>query len=207
MIELAEEQTMKRSEKMAQTRAKILNTASQLYLNNGPKDTDMRDLAHQANISTATLYRYFPTKNELSREIVWQYFAKISKDIEEVLQQPNIDFINAMDQIKAGAKGAVVGVNQEFLTLILDIYHDDPTSIELFNFDSEVWQKIIKLGRSSGGISDQLSDVVVFMYIDMFFQYFKQPTRASKFGLNGEQLGQLDGQLSELFFSGLAGEK
>lgn len=206
MIEIVEERAMKRSEKMAQMRAKILETASEMYLTYGPKNTDMRDLARQINISTATLYRYFPTKEALSREIVQLYFDAISVNINDVLQQPNVGFRDAMDQIEAGARKAVVNVNQGFLTLILAVYHDDPTSIELFNFDSSIWQNLINLGRTSGDISDHLSDVVVFMYIDMFFQYFKHPTSASKFGLNSGQLAKLNDQLSELFFSGLSGK-
>lgn len=196
---------MKRSEKMAQMRVNILETASKMYLANGPKNTDMRDLAHQASISTATLYRYFSTKDELSQAIVWQYFDGISVMVMDILRQPNISFHAAMKQIKTGVRNAIINVNQDFLTLILSVYHDNPTSIELFNFDSIIWQKIIALGRGSGDIASNLSDVVVFMYIDMFFQYFKRPD-TSKFGLNREQLAGLDRQLSELFFNGLAGK-
>lgn len=197
---------MKRSEKKAQTQTRILTIARQLYIKQGPKQTDMRELAQHANVSTATLYRYFPTKELLTQTVVTDYFTKINEQIDQLLQRPDLDFYGAMNLVETSIRKVVGTVNEDFLACTWAAYQANSTLIALFNFDSAVWQKLIRLGRKTGEISASFDDEVVFMYIDMFFQYFRKGNNVQKFGLNKSRLQQLDNQLRNLFFQGLRGQ-
>lgn len=50
--------------KSARTKQRIYETARNLFLENGFDTTSLIDIAQAANVSTGTLYRYFPTKGD-----------------------------------------------------------------------------------------------------------------------------------------------
>jgi AcrR family transcriptional regulator len=54
-----------RERNAAQTRELILDTALALFLDQGFEVTTMEQVAERADIGTSTLYRYFPTKDQL----------------------------------------------------------------------------------------------------------------------------------------------
>ncbi len=54
-----------RERNAAQTRELILATALTLFLEQGYESTRMEQVAERADIGTSTLYRYFPTKDQL----------------------------------------------------------------------------------------------------------------------------------------------
>ncbi len=54
-----------RERNAAQTRELILDTSLTLFLDQGFEDTTMEQIAERAGIGTSTLYRYFPTKDQL----------------------------------------------------------------------------------------------------------------------------------------------
>lgn len=54
-----------RERNAAQTRELILDTALALFLDQGYELTSMEQIAERADIGTSTLYRYFPTKDQL----------------------------------------------------------------------------------------------------------------------------------------------
>ena len=57
-----------RERNAAQTRELILHTALDLFVAQGFEPTRMEEIADQADIGVSTLYRYFPTKEQLLTE-------------------------------------------------------------------------------------------------------------------------------------------
>jgi AcrR family transcriptional regulator len=51
-------------------RTQILKTASRVYAEKGFRETQMREIAERAGLSTGALYRYFASKEELFRAII-----------------------------------------------------------------------------------------------------------------------------------------
>ena len=66
-------------EKVRNTNRKaILNAARNLFLQSGFNRVCMADVAQQAQVSTATLYKYFRSKNDLFVSMVEQTYAEIA---------------------------------------------------------------------------------------------------------------------------------
>jgi AcrR family transcriptional regulator len=51
--------------KAARTRQRMTDVALELFLRNGFDETTMEQIAERAEVGTTTLYRYFPTKDQL----------------------------------------------------------------------------------------------------------------------------------------------
>jgi len=68
-------------------KAKILHTATELFLNLGFKSVTMDDLAEQLGISKKTIYSHFKNKTELVRECTLGLFHKIAEGIDCICQE------------------------------------------------------------------------------------------------------------------------
>ncbi|PCJ92795.1 MAG: TetR family transcriptional regulator [Flavobacteriaceae bacterium] len=65
-------------------KSKIIEKASELFLNLGFKSVTMDDLANEMGISKKTIYAHFPNKTKLVGESTMYMFEIISKGIEHI---------------------------------------------------------------------------------------------------------------------------
>lgn len=67
---------------------KIVEVATQLFLDNGVQDVQMQDIADAAEIGIATLFRYFPKKEYIVISVTNAITNYMSKRIENIIAQP-----------------------------------------------------------------------------------------------------------------------
>lgn len=83
-----------RSEKAAETRKKLIDTARRSFSENGYKGTSVRNISKSINVSESLLYHYFPNgKRELFAEVMQEEFASFSLEI------PNDDALQELDAL------------------------------------------------------------------------------------------------------------
>ena len=80
-------------------KTKIINTATDLFLNFGFKSVTMDDIANQLGISKKTIYVYFENKKKLVRAIDKCLFKKITDGIKEIKKKSS-DPISELYEIK-----------------------------------------------------------------------------------------------------------
>lgn len=68
-------------------REKIIQKATELFLNLGFKSVTMDDLANEMGISKKTIYSHFQNKTELVEESISNLFCVISEGINEIIAQ------------------------------------------------------------------------------------------------------------------------
>ena len=68
--------------KSAKTRKHIFQTALHLFLEHGYDATSLKDIAEAADVSTGTLYRYFPSKSDM----LFQIRADSQEHLREVAE-------------------------------------------------------------------------------------------------------------------------
>lgn len=66
----------------------IIHAAEAVFLRKGIPATTMDDVARQARLSKATLYRYVRSKGDLLFEILVHYYDDIVVELEEILRAP-----------------------------------------------------------------------------------------------------------------------
>ena len=82
---------------------KILDAALAEYLDHGLRRTSMDDVARRAGIGRATIYRRFPTRDELIQAVLMREFRQLFTDIADATQ----DLPSVADRL---VEGFVVGL-------------------------------------------------------------------------------------------------
>ena len=89
--------------KQQETRLEIINTAIDLFSEQGFDSTTMKQIARKVGIGDATIYKYFPSKDKL---VFAYYHTRAEQSVEEFLNEDELEFHSL----------------QEKLQLLIDIY-------------------------------------------------------------------------------------
>lgn len=85
-----------RARKMQRQREDLLDAAAALFRAQGYEATRMEDIAVRAEVSTKTVYNYFPTKQRILVGLLDRDRARLRADYERVLEQPPDDPAEAL---------------------------------------------------------------------------------------------------------------
>lgn len=178
----------------------ILNTAAKLFKQDGVQTTSITAIAKQADVSTRTLYKYFPNKNELAHAV---YLADIDAGIATnttILHDETIDFQTKLSKMMANQMKLSQQLNPDYIRYAADDFqgktgHPETSSYYLAKLDT-FWSELIDLGINSGAISKQHSAKALRIYIQAFFN-LGQTT------ITDPEVLQ---DLIKLFFNGLNGQ-
>ncbi len=75
----------RRERKKAERRAAIISVARQAFQTSGFDGVSMEAIAESADISSATLYNYFPSKSELLYSVLLEDFSHISDKVRYII--------------------------------------------------------------------------------------------------------------------------
>ncbi|WP_338231362.1 TetR/AcrR family transcriptional regulator [Companilactobacillus muriivasis] len=178
----------------------ILNTAAKLFKQGGVQTTSITEIAKQADVSTRTLYKYFPNKNELAHAV---YLADIDAGIATnttILHDETINFQTKLSKMMANQMKLSQQLNPDYIRYAADDFqgktgHPETSSYYLAKLDT-FWSELIDLGINSGAISKQHSAKALRIYIQAFFN-LGQTT------ITDPEVLQ---DLIQLFFNGLNGQ-
>jgi AcrR family transcriptional regulator len=196
---------MKRNQRKAAMRKRILEAATEMYLKADPETIKMRQLARTVGISSATLYKYFSGKDELSQAVVMQIVTEYHDTVMDYLHDPGLTFPEILHRMQRFSNQLLTHVDVKIIDLFFQMFQDKSDINLLFGSQSNFWKRFVERGRQDGYIADDLSDTAVFIYIDMFFQYFRDRRNMDKFKLTPQLLQQIDHELDKMFYRGLLG--
>ncbi|MGH7855695.1 MAG: TetR/AcrR family transcriptional regulator [Candidatus Binatia bacterium] len=86
----------------SRTHARILDVATVLFAERGYGMTSMRDIARAARLRAATLYHYFPSKDDLYLEVLDREQARMRELMNEVLNEES-EFPKQIEKMVARA--------------------------------------------------------------------------------------------------------
>ena len=70
-------------------RAKLLEAADQLYTRDGPDEVSLKDVARRAGVGVGTVYRHFPTKEDLLTALYAERVEVAVRKAEEAASDPD----------------------------------------------------------------------------------------------------------------------
>lgn len=73
----------RRAREKEELRAKILEAAGELFVEQGFENVSLRKIADRIEYSAATIYLYFKDKEELLTTLCWETFAQLKATLEE----------------------------------------------------------------------------------------------------------------------------
>ncbi len=77
---------------------RIIETAKQLFVENGFDKTSMSDIAAQIGINRPTLHYYFRTKEKLFQAVFGEIIAKVLPHVQSIFNQ-NIPFFERLERV------------------------------------------------------------------------------------------------------------
>ncbi|MCK9618228.1 MAG: TetR/AcrR family transcriptional regulator [Lentimicrobiaceae bacterium] len=80
------------------TKQRIFATTKELFFTYGYSKVTMDEITHKLGISKKTIYQYYTSKRVILSDIVKNMQTKMSEDIENLLQNPQIDFKEKLRQ-------------------------------------------------------------------------------------------------------------
>ena len=125
----------------ADIRKRILNVSKRLFLKKGFRETTTRDIAREAGINLSNLYHYFPSKDELFRQLL-----KPATDTLEAM-------LNEHPEINTEVSDFFIHLNNVWMfTLLEEILMHDLTEEEVrsvlsdyVKFEVIGWKKMIQI--------------------------------------------------------------
>jgi AcrR family transcriptional regulator len=92
-----------RSRKGAQTRARLLAAAKEIFEENGFLDARISDIAERAGLSHGSFYHYFDSKEEVFREVAEAVEDQLSAPMSSVILDPTSD-ASPLERIRLGMR-------------------------------------------------------------------------------------------------------
>lgn len=153
----------------------ILGTATKLFMEHGYKDVSIMDIAHTANVSQVTLYKYFENKFHLA-EAVWVDI--ITRSYDSYLKEMDGDkhtFQEIFGTIIKDKQKAIGNVNTDFYDFLINELKivDSPIRLAYDSQKKEFYKKFIEIGRKAQMIKPDLTDESLILYLDMIVSYFQ----------------------------------
>ncbi|WP_338231098.1 TetR/AcrR family transcriptional regulator [Companilactobacillus muriivasis] len=186
----------------------ILTAATKALVTNGYKNTSVADIAKEAHSSQVTLYKYFPSKIELAREVIIKIVIDGYAEYDRRLDKSNMGFKEKVASILNFGTTEVNSINKDFMDFMIDEFqgsNGDHRVMEAYDKGKNAfWGKLMKQGRAEGVISDEIEDEVILMYVDMILTYFMNPATSQK--TKDLVTKKYSNGLARIFFYGILGK-
>lgn len=148
----------------------IIQAAQKRFAHYGFSKVTMDEIARDVELGKASLYYYFPTKEDLFRSVIAQEISELQKNIELILQKPDSASQKLKSYVEQRMKFFQKLIN--FGTLTVHSYFDNKTVFKkIFSDFAEVElgfiKKIIEEGKNSNEFNAEISDdtALIFLHV------------------------------------------
>ena len=157
-------------------REKILNTATQLFIQKGSEKTSMQDIAQTAGISKGAIYHHFKSKDEIvlavirsRQELMEEEMKQWLKATENLTGREQLQTIlkSNLESQTARATDGIVGEYEKDAGFILTMMRDN------LRIGAPLVSDIIKKGMADGSLRTQYPDQAaeVFLLLVNFWMH------------------------------------
>ncbi len=165
-----------------ETKNMILSVSKQLFFDNGFKETSIRTIAKEANISSGTIYKHFENKEAILDEILlphidklWDIFESILKDFEQRLEKSK-----TKEDIRALVMNESYEITYNYMKKNPEIWYfiffnSKGTKYDMFFYKVVDWEvkktlmMLEKIDKEKRYLS-MVSDVEIYFLVEGFFR-------------------------------------
>ncbi|HUI29650.1 MAG TPA: TetR/AcrR family transcriptional regulator [Candidatus Acidoferrales bacterium] len=185
-------------------RERIIAKAEEMFLEHGYSRVTMEEIASSLGMSKKTLYKFFPNKEAILRELVSQRQCEFTERIDEIWQQADIDFVGKLRKTLDFFAERTSRVNR---------FHDLQKQIpdlwkEICAFKNEKGtekiRQLLSIGFESGIIRNDLGrDIIILLYTNAV-ESMMNPELLSELPYSGPQIFEA---ISKIVFEGILSEE
>jgi len=144
---------------------KIVNVAFNLFLQKGYRDVSLKEIVDEVGLTKGAFYHYFRGKEQLLKEVIDQFFVRLSDNIYDQLPKQHLKtfmtgylkmLMKQIDQISMDSTRRGNNKSLSYYYLALDALRtldDFDTKIhEVYMREEETWIEVIENAKESGEI-------------------------------------------------------
>ena len=157
-----------RKDKSQAMREKILNTATQLFIQKGSEKTSMQDIAQTAGISKGAIYHHFKSKDEIVLAVLRSRQELMEKEMKQWLkatenltgrEQLQTILKSNLESQTARATDGILGEYEKDAGFILTMMRDN------LRIGAPVVSDIIKKGMADGSLQTQYPEEAAEVFL------------------------------------------
>lgn len=157
-----------RKDKSQAMREKILNTATQLFIQKGSEKTSMQDIAQTAGISKGAIYHHFKSKDEIVFAVIRSRQELMEEEMKQWLKAT--ENLTGREQLQAILKSNLESQTARAIDGIVDVYEQDAGFIltmmrDNLRIGAPLVSDIIKKGMADGSIQTQYPDQTAEVFL------------------------------------------
>jgi AcrR family transcriptional regulator len=187
-------------------RERIVKAGHELFLSRGFVRVTADEIAGRLGISKATLYKAFPSKEEILRAVVQGIMAEIATRVEEILGDDRLSFVEKLVSLFAFVGGRI---SQFGPLLIRDIQKSAPRiwkEIDDFRRDKifRNFKGILASGREKGLFRDDIDMQILLQMFVFLIEEFINPEAILRSGRSPAEAFE---SVIKVFFQGILTDK
>ncbi|WP_311154799.1 TetR/AcrR family transcriptional regulator [uncultured Streptococcus sp.] len=157
-----------RKDKSQAMREKVLNTATQLFIQKGSEKTSMQDIAQTAGISKGAIYHHFKSKDEIVLAVMRSRQELMEEEMKQWLKAT--ENLTGREQLQTIFKSNLESQTARALDGIVDEYEQDAGFIltmmrDNLRIGAPLVSDIIKKGMADGSIQTQYPDQAAEVFL------------------------------------------
>jgi AcrR family transcriptional regulator len=145
----------------------ILKEATKLFFDKGYKRVTVDEIASNLSISKKTIYKYYESKQDLLEKTFENWKLKLSSEINEILDQVDISFIDKLKDMMSHIGVAMGRLNSDLITDIQENVPDLWDRINNYKHEAAFlrFNRLIEEGIQKGQIKKSINkNLVVALY-------------------------------------------
>ncbi|MBD2863352.1 TetR/AcrR family transcriptional regulator [Paenibacillus oceani] len=181
----------------------IYNVSQQLFFKHGFSKVSVNEIAQMANVSPATIYNYFGTKERLYADMLMDWMDKQLELYEDILQS-GLSFPDKTKKLMLLEAKNLKMLSEEFLNVPSSELGGLSEMMESYSGNQVMrfFIKFVAMGKQEGFIHQDQTEETTLLYFTMFKKELGRQWEAG----NQELVHRSMDVLMELFFFGLVGQ-
>ncbi|TMV43984.1 TetR/AcrR family transcriptional regulator [Paenibacillus mesophilus] len=183
---------------------RIYDESFQLFAKHGFHKVSVNEIAQKANVSPATIYNYFGTKEQLYADMLMNWMDKQLEQYESILDS-GLSFPEKAKEIMLREAHNLNLLSEELQKAPSTEWNGLMQRIESYSEQKimRFFMRFVALGKQEGCIHPDVTEETAMLYFSMYKNELARHWESS----GRERLTLSIDQLLELFFYGLAGQR
>lgn len=176
----------------------IKRTTFELCNHYGIQKVSVDEIAEQANVSKATIYKYFGSKEELIDDVVSDIYGRILNETKEMVGS-DTDFLDKLGAIVRSKVQSFAIMQGDFLNEIFS-YSNNPIAVKFHQDLKDLMYTFYDQGKEQGYIKKSIDNSVLYHYSELFNEGFQSLYASGRIDTSDREA---IGQMIDLYFHGL----
>jgi AcrR family transcriptional regulator len=176
----------------------IKNAAWVLCNQYGIQKISMDEISAKANVSKATVYKYFDSKEALIDEIIADFYDKAIHETKKLMDSDG-DFLEKLNKIMMTKIASFSMMNGDFLEALFSV-NISPAFVRYNERLREMMFEFFNQGKVQGYIDSHIDNEALYLYSEIFSAGLKKIFEDG--GIQANDQAQM-AQLVHLYFHGL----